>query len=294
MKKVLETIEQNIEIFKEILHKINSYSELCEFYKIQNNGKGYKFFKDIISKYNLSTSHWNWRLKTRKYERIEKICPICKSKFITEIGCRDEKTVCSLSCSNTFFSNIRHTERSKKKLSKTLKKLYDNRGRKPLFDIICIVCGKEKSVKKNTQKCCSNKCGTILRNQNPIYRQHLKEGVQRAIREGRHKPWTSRNIVSYPEKFFMDVLKNNNIQYKHNLLCGKYFIDFGIENKKIALEIDGKQHKYPDRIIKDQEKDKFLTEQGWTVYRLEWNSINTDDGKKLMKEKINKFLEILK
>jgi very-short-patch-repair endonuclease len=89
----------------------------------------------------------------------------------------------------------------------------------------------------------------------------------------------------------MTVLKNNNIEYKHNLKCDKYFIDFGMEKKKIALEIDGKQHKYPDRVLKDKEKDNFLTTSGWKVYRLEWNSINTENGKKLMKEKIDKFLD---
>lgn len=288
MAKLLELIEQNLENFKKTLFKVNSYSELCCLYNIPNNGKGYKFLKEILSKHNLSTSHWNWRLKTRKYERIEKICPVCKSQFETVVGNKNETDTCSYSCSNKFFK--RHTDDSKEKISKSRKTC----ERKPKMEIVCVVCGTKKIVKRKTQKCCSNKCSAIFTHKDPSYIQKLKEGVQRAIIEGRHKPWTSRKIISYPEKFFMDVLKNNNIQYKHNLKCGKYFIDFGLETKKLALEIDGKQHKYPDRIIKDQEKDKFLTEQGWQVYRLEWNSINTEDGKKLMKDKIDKFLETIK
>lgn len=39
----------------------------------------------------------------RTYERIEKECPVCNKKFETLKGNRDEKTVCSHSCSNTYF-----------------------------------------------------------------------------------------------------------------------------------------------------------------------------------------------
>lgn len=92
----------------------------------------------------------------------------------------------------------------------------------------------------------------------------------------------------------MGVLLNNNISYVHNKKEGKYFIDFAIEDKKIALEIDGKQHKYPDRVLNDKIKDQYLIDIGWKVYRIDWNSINTDLGKTLMKEKINKFLEFYK
>lgn len=39
----------------------------------------------------------------RKYELIEKECPVCGSLFETLKGSKNEKTVCSHSCSNTFF-----------------------------------------------------------------------------------------------------------------------------------------------------------------------------------------------
>ena len=76
-------------------------------------------------------------------------------------------------------------------------------------------------------------------------------------------------------------------QLSENLL---YFIDFAIEHKKIALEIDGKQHKYPERKAMDIKKDSYLKEQGWIVYRIPWISLNTEKGKRLMKEQINTFL----
>ena len=69
----------------------------------------------------------------------------------------------------------------------------------------------------------------------------------------------------------MDVLKNNNINYKHNYPFGKYFLDFYIEigNRKIDLEIDGKQHLYEDRKQSDIIRNKYVISQGLEVYRIE-------------------------
>lgn len=69
-------------------------------------------------------------------------------------------------------------------------------------------------------------------------------------------------------------------------------MDFFIEKNgvKIDLEIDGKQHLYEDRKIHDKERDEFLTEKGYIIYRVPWNEINSEEGKLLMKNKINDFL----
>lgn len=71
------------------------------------------------------------------------------------------------------------------------------------------------------------------------------------------------------------------------------FLDFYIEKNgvKIDLEIDGKQHKYEDRKENDEIRDLFVSEQGIKVYRIDWNEINSQKGKQLMEEKINKFLD---
>ena len=70
------------------------------------------------------------------------------------------------------------------------------------------------------------------------------------------------------------------------------FLDFLIEKngKKIDLEIDGKQHEIKERKEHDEERDKYLTDNGYIVYRVPWNDIKTEEGKLQMKEKIEKFL----
>ena len=131
-----------------------------------------------------------------------------------------------------------------------------------------------------------------------------KKVQQRLIDEGRHKGWQSRNIISYPEKFWMEVLKNNNIDFSFNHVVNKkthlglddnsnYFLDFLI-NGNIDLEIDGKQHKYEERSKSDRIRDEILTKNDYIVYRVQWNEINSEDGKKLMKQKIDNFLDFYK
>ena len=126
---------------------------------------------------------------------------------------------------------------------------------------------------------------------------------QRLIAEGKHKGWQSRNLVSYPEQFWKKVLENNNIKYSFNHVVKKrdiglndasnYFLDFLIDNQ-IDLEIDGKQHKYPDRIESDKLRDTLLTEAGYIVYRIPWNEIKSEQGQNKMKEKIQSFLNFYK
>ena len=41
----------------------------------------------------------------------------------------------------------------------------------------------------------------------------------------------------------------------------------------------------------NKERDAFLRENGFLVYRIPWNTVNTENGRQLMKEKIDKFLE---
>lgn len=90
-------------------------------------------------------------------------------------------------------------------------------------------------------------------------------------------------------------MENNNIQYKFNYHFDKYFLDFYIEinNRKIDLEIDGKQHKYKDRLESDKIRDEFIKYNNIEVYRIDWNEINSEDGKRLMKEKIDNFINFL-
>ena len=127
-----------------------------------------------------------------------------------------------------------------------------------------------------------------------LKRIRAKESIKRVIDEGRFVGWKTRNIKSYAEIFWHNVLQNNNIDYiSEHYLDKKYFLDFYIIKNgiEIDLEIDGKQHKYKDRIEHDKIRDEYIKSKNIIVYRIEWNEIKSENGSNLMKEKIDKFLE---
>jgi very-short-patch-repair endonuclease len=303
MIKLIRIIEDNVENFKIIVAESNGLSQICKKYKIADNGKNGKILKEYIVKHNLNISHFGLTTYKQKYELIEKECPVCKNKFVTQKNHKREKITCSHKCGNNYFKRS-HSEESKENIRNGLRRYYTSIGkvlitnecnikkRKLAFNpenrIFCKFCKLEviKPYKK-LQQYCSPKC----RMQCPEFRKKLSDSAKLRVSNGTHKGWLSRTIISYPEKFFMEVLKNNNILYKHNKKVGKYFIDFAIMDKMIALEIDGSQHKLEERKLNDIEKDKFLNETGWKVYRISWNGINNENGKLLMKEKIDEFLE---
>ena len=158
---------------------------------------------------------------------------------------------------------------------------------------ICPICGKiyHTYIANNgdltNYSACSKECLKIKSS------NKIKEKIEERKANGTFKGWQSRNIISYPENFWMKVLDNNNIIYKHNYPFNKYFLDFYIENngRKIDLEIDGKQHKYIDRYESDKLRDKLIKENNIEVYRIDWNEINSDEGKILMKTKIDNFIK---
>ena len=159
---------------------------------------------------------------------------------------------------------------------------------------ICKVCGRKFKVFINDNGNISKSQTCSLNCRKELQSSNSKKIAAKLISEGKHQGWKSRNIKSYPEKFFEQVLNNNNIKYeRENRKNGKYFLDFYItkNGKEIDLEIDGKQHTYSDRVISDIKRDCFLTNKGYIVYRIPWNSINTTANKQLMERKIKDFLE---
>ena len=223
------------------------------------------------------------RNKNSKYTIIIKICPVCNKKFETKERQRDEKETCSIACSNSYRpkrikSLIKKKIQAKKKINKKF---------------ICKVCNND-FVKLTTMeiiKACSNECRNIL----------YKEGQKRLIKQGEHKGWVSRNIISYPEKYFIEVLNNLGIKYEHNFTITQkelgsnhgyyYVLDFYIQkgNIKIDLEIDGKQHEYTKRKESDSLRDSLLNNNSYFVYRIKWKNLRSQDNKDYIKEEIEKF-----
>lgn len=143
-------------------------------------------------------------------------------------------------------------------------------------------------------KFCGNEC------YQKSTRQILSEVARRRIQNGTHVGWQIRPIESYPEKFFKSVLEQNGIPYEFNKPIKKidlgldsiscYFLDFYLPEKNIDLEIDGKQHKYQERKEHDKIRDEHLSKL-FKIYRIEWKSINNEEGKIYIQREIQKFIK---
>ena len=126
-------------------------------------------------------------------------------------------------------------------------------------------------------------------------KQKMREAYQKRKAEGRAETWKSRKVRSYPELFFEGVLFNHNlldsciIEHPIPKPGSCYFLDFYWPEKQLDLEIDGQQHRF--RKSEDDARDAFLDSQGITVYRIQWQNINTEEGKSYIAGEIKKFLD---
>jgi very-short-patch-repair endonuclease/predicted RNA-binding Zn-ribbon protein involved in translation (DUF1610 family) len=202
------------------------------------------------------------------------ICEKC-GKLVTETY--GSGRFCSRACANT----RAHSEETKQKIHKALVKQRDVQ--------FCRSCGKQLGY-RNTSGLCAN----CFKYQPKTEESKIKQSL--TMKSKGYPRWNiHRNEPSYAEKFFMQVLQNNDIVYSFEYAIPNpknhfYYLDFLIEKNdfKIDLEIDGEQHKY--RKEHDNTRDRFLEKQGYIVYRIAWNNINTESGKDYMKEKIDEFI----
>lgn len=267
------------EEFKSKLKKADSFTDFANKLNIPYcNGRIIKIFKKYINNLGLNFNHFDPHLNAKlkaKYKIIKKKCPVCKNEFITKLGFKKEKTTCSIKCSNSYFYDLRYSDKSNKKRSNSIQKSYlkKNKNLKKINNTLrhkkqCNFCKSVFYTKKKKQKYCSVQC--IYKDDN--YRQILKESTAVRLANGTHKGWQSRSKInpSYPEKYIMSILDSMNINYVREFKVNKWFIDFADPNKKLALEIDGKQHDYPERKASDIQKDNFLINEGWKVLRIRW------------------------
>lgn len=109
-------------------------------------------------------------------------------------------------------------------------------------------------------------------------KKKISDSLKRAHKKGNHPGWShinlDKNRRSYPEKFFIRVIKENKLDEKYTFIekmpYRRYFLDFVIVELKVDIEIDGQQHFRKNDIIHDQKRDLFLINDGWKVYRIAW------------------------
>lgn len=58
--------------------------------------------------------------------------------------------------------------------------------------------------------------------------------------------------------------------YKREFSFHRFSLDFAWPDKKLCIEIDGKQHLLEEQKRRDNEKDALLRDEGWKIFRIDW------------------------
>ena len=124
------------------------------------------------------------------------------------------------------------------------------------------------------EKARQNRLNYLLNNQNFINTAWGK----RANRE-----------LSYLENWFIEnIILPNNLQQKYDIIndysVNPYFLDFAFINIKLDVELDGKCHfeNGKQRIQHDIDRDNYLLNNGWKIFRISYLDNNEDTIKQFI------------
>ncbi|REG89062.1 vitamin B12 dependent-methionine synthase activation domain-containing protein [Winogradskyella sediminis] len=100
---------------------------------------------------------------------------------------------------------------------------------------------------------------------------------------------TMRNQPTEAEALLWDVLRNkqlDNYKFRRQHIVGSYIADFICLKKGLIVEIDGLIHQLPENKATDEERTKWLNEQGYRVIRFTNDEVlsNLDDVLEKLKE----------
>ena len=100
-----------------------------------------------------------------------------------------------------------------------------------------------------------------------------------------------RKNTTKEERILWQLLRNRQffgLKFRRQFPIGKYIVDFVCERKEVVIVLDGGQHNEPENILLDEERTKFIENQGYKVIRF-WNS----DINKNISGVYDKLLEII-
>jgi adenine-specific DNA-methyltransferase len=107
-----------------------------------------------------------------------------------------------------------------------------------------------------------------VRGQTPQYGKHrTRTATARGFARG------LRNNSTGAERRLWRLLRDRRFaefKFRRQYPCGIYFLDFFCTVARLAVELDGGGHGFPDQRAKDEKRNQFLAEQGIKVLRF-WN-----------------------
>ena len=65
--------------------------------------------------------------------------------------------------------------------------------------------------------------------------------------------------------YLLRKLRLKGFKFRRQHSVGNYVVDFCCAERRLAIELDGNIHSQPSKSLKDQTRDQYLKQQGYTV-----------------------------
>lgn len=222
---------------------------------------------------------------------LKYICSFCNKEYDSIYAQRTHQRFCKLNPNHVVSPLIKHNNERGGVWNKGLTKDTDERLKQK---------GEKLSQRYKNGELKASRTGKLVSEET---KKKISESMKKAQKEGRaynigQSRWNNEHSI--PEKWLIKVLKNEfnqieNINYKTEMSFYRYALDFAWPEKKLCIEIDGKQHLYDEKQIeRDKEKDRLLKEDGWKELRLKWSYIfkNTQEALKIITNFLNECGDI--
>lgn len=201
---------------------------------------------------------------------LKYICSFCNKEYDSIYAQRTHQRFCKLNPNHVVSPLIKHNNERDGVWNKGLTKDTDERLKQK---------GEKLSQRYKNGELKASQTGKSVSKET---KKKISESMKKAQKEGRaynigQSRWNNEHSI--PEKWLITVLKNNfnqieNIDYKTEMSFYRYALDFAWPEKRLCIEIDGKQHLYDEKqIARDKEKDRLLKEDGWKELRLKWGYV---------------------
>lgn len=79
---------------------------------------------------------------------------------------------------------------------------------------------------------------------------------------------TYRRRAGRWERLAVDLLSRDGFKFTHQRQVGTYSLDLAFDRTKVAIEIQEKCHFRNDRKEREQRRDQYLLQEGWTVLKI--------------------------
>ena len=83
-----------------------------------------------------------------------------------------------------------------------------------------------------------------------------------------------KNMTREERHLWYDFLKSLPVVVHRQKVIGRYIVDFCIPSAKLVIEVDGSQHYTKEGNPADEERDDYLSSQGYSVIRFANSDVN--------------------